>query len=51
MEWYKKVTEVLKKNTNGKYQCPGCGKIFTPQGITKHVKACAQGWCTTNNIK
>ncbi|CAF4497680.1 unnamed protein product, partial [Rotaria magnacalcarata] len=35
-----KVTEILVKNTNNHYVCPGCGIQFQPQGITNHVKAC-----------
>ncbi|CAF3911944.1 unnamed protein product [Rotaria magnacalcarata] len=48
-----KVTEVLVKNTNNHYVCPGCGIQFKPQGITNHVKACvnAQVWCKSNKIK
>ncbi|CAM2721164.1 unnamed protein product [Rotaria socialis] len=32
-----KVTEILVKNTNNHYVCPGCGIQFKPQGITNHV--------------
>jgi hypothetical protein len=48
-----KATEVLTKNNNNQYKCPGCGKYFKPQGITNHVKAChkAKDWCTKNKIK
>ncbi|CAM4851220.1 unnamed protein product, partial [Rotaria magnacalcarata] len=48
-----KVTEILVKNTNNHYVCPGCGIQFQPQGITNHVKACvnAQVWCKSNKIK
>ncbi|CAF4111451.1 unnamed protein product, partial [Adineta steineri] len=35
-----KVPKVLIRNTNNEYKCPGCGKMYKPQGITNHVKAC-----------
>jgi len=48
-----KVTEVLAKNSNNLYKCPGCGKQFKPQGITNHVKACTKSkdWCKKNMLK
>ena len=49
----RKVTEVLTKNANNKYECPGCRKCFKPHGISKHVKAYsdAKSWRKKNRIK
>jgi hypothetical protein len=49
----RKVTEILVKNTNNHYVCPGCVMEFKPQGITNHVKSCvnAQVWCKNSRIK
>jgi hypothetical protein len=49
----RKVTEVLLRSVNNEYKCPGCGKMYKPQGITNHVKACpnAKGWCKKNKVK
>ena len=46
----RKVTEVIKKETNNNYKCPNCHKHFKPQGITGHVRSCAKDWCRKNNI-
>ncbi|CAM4830075.1 unnamed protein product [Rotaria magnacalcarata] len=48
----RKVTELLIKDRNNQYKCPGCVKNFKPQGITNHVKACvkARAWCNKNKI-
>jgi hypothetical protein len=46
----RKVIEVLVKDYNNKYTCPNCNKQFQPQGITGHVRACAQQWCKQNNV-
>ena len=35
----RKVTEVLFKDLNNQYKCPGCKKQFKPQGITNHGKS------------
>ncbi|CAF3152656.1 unnamed protein product [Rotaria sp. Silwood2] len=50
---HRKATDVLVKNINNLYKCPGCGKQFKPQGITNHVKACfkSKDWCKKNRIK
>jgi hypothetical protein len=47
----RKVTEVLVKDSNNMYECPGCQQKFKPQGITGHVRACEAHWCMVNNIK
>ena len=49
----REVTEVLTKNANNKYQCPGCRMCFNPQGISNHVKTCvdAKSWRMKNRIK
>jgi adenosyl cobinamide kinase/adenosyl cobinamide phosphate guanylyltransferase len=45
-----KVTEILAKNQHNEYTCPKCRKSFKPQGITNHVKSCAENWCKKNGI-
>jgi hypothetical protein len=45
-----KVTSVLVKNQHNEYTCPKCRKSFKPQGITNHVKSCAEDWCKKNGI-
>jgi hypothetical protein len=45
-----KVTEVLTKNQHSEYTCPKCRKSFKPQGVTNHVKSCAEDWCKNNGI-
>ncbi|CAF3645775.1 unnamed protein product [Rotaria sordida] len=32
----RKIIEILVKNANNHYVCPGCGIQFKPQGITNH---------------
>lgn len=45
-----KVTEILTKSQHNEYTCPKCRKSFKPQGITNHVKSCAEDWCKKNGI-
>ena len=45
-----KVTEILGRNVNGKYTCPGCEREFAPQGITRHLRACDPEWFSANGI-
>jgi hypothetical protein len=47
----RKVTEVLVKDENNLYTCPNCKKKFKPQGVTRHVRACATNWCKKNNVR
>jgi signal recognition particle receptor subunit beta len=46
----RKVTQVLARTANKKYNCPKCNKPYRPQGITNHVRSCAMKWCKKNAI-
>ncbi|CAF0762261.1 unnamed protein product [Didymodactylos carnosus] len=46
----RRIIEVLEKDSNGYYTCPGCCRKCKPQGIQNHVWACDNKWCLKNEI-